>query len=113
IDVESVYYRLKNHRGLLGLSVAARCYGVKILPSGEKITLPGQVYEEEHYKRICFVGCQKGVNEKFAIDLIVERAVTKVERALGHPKAYRNLDKETKTGTCGYCGLQVKHHHHH
>uniref|UniRef100_A0A8C3FB52 NADH dehydrogenase [ubiquinone] iron-sulfur protein 6, mitochondrial n=1 Tax=Chrysemys picta bellii TaxID=8478 RepID=A0A8C3FB52_CHRPI len=63
------------------------------------------------------------VNETFAIDLIAEQPVNKVESrviscdggggALGHPKVYINLDKDTKTGTCGYCGLQFKQKHHH
>ncbi|KAJ8791115.1 hypothetical protein J1605_020785 [Eschrichtius robustus] len=58
------------------------------------------------------------VNENFAIDLIAEQPVSQVESrviscdggggALGHPKVYINLDKETKTGTCGYCGLQFR-----
>ncbi|XP_036620111.1 NADH dehydrogenase [ubiquinone] iron-sulfur protein 6, mitochondrial-like [Trichosurus vulpecula] len=106
-----------------GLPVSARCFGVKISPSGEKITHSGQVYDEEDYRRIRFVGRQKEVNENFAIDLISEQPVSEVESrviscdggggALGHPKVYINLDKETKTGTCGYCGLQFKQHHHH
>ncbi|XP_027724790.1 NADH dehydrogenase [ubiquinone] iron-sulfur protein 6, mitochondrial isoform X1 [Vombatus ursinus] len=106
-----------------GLPVAHRCFGVKISPSGEKITHTGQVYDEEDYRKIRFVGRQKEVNENFAVDLIAEQPVTKVESrviscdggggALGHPKVYINLDKETKTGTCGYCGLQFEQHHHH
>ncbi|KAF2975502.1 hypothetical protein EK904_012288 [Melospiza melodia maxima] len=62
------------------------------------------------------------VNKNFAIDLIAEQPVSQVESrviscdggggALGHPKVYINLDKETKTGTCGYCGLQFKQKHH-
>ena len=62
------------------------------------------------------------VNENFAIDLIAEQPVSEVESrviacdggggALGHPKVYINLDKETKTGTCGYCGLQFRQHRH-
>ncbi|NXE50963.1 NDUS6 protein, partial [Casuarius casuarius] len=58
------------------------------------------------------------VNRNFAIDLIAEQPVSEVESrviscdggggALGHPKVYINLDKDTKTGTCGYCGLQFK-----
>ncbi|XP_068932628.1 NADH dehydrogenase [ubiquinone] iron-sulfur protein 6, mitochondrial isoform X2 [Petaurus breviceps papuanus] len=92
-------------RAARGLPVASRCFGVKISPSGEKITHTGQV------------------NENFAIDLIAEQPVSQVESrviscdggggALGHPKVYINLDKETKTGTCGYCGLQFKQQHHH
>ncbi|XP_068932622.1 NADH dehydrogenase [ubiquinone] iron-sulfur protein 6, mitochondrial isoform X1 [Petaurus breviceps papuanus] len=110
-------------RAARGLPVASRCFGVKISPSGEKITHTGQVYDEDDYRRIRFVARQKEVNENFAIDLIAEQPVSQVESrviscdggggALGHPKVYINLDKETKTGTCGYCGLQFKQQHHH
>nr|XP_032636454.1 NADH dehydrogenase [ubiquinone] iron-sulfur protein 6, mitochondrial isoform X3 [Chelonoidis abingdonii] len=82
-----------------------------------------QVYEENDYRKVRFVARQKEVNETFAIDLIAEQPVNKVESrvvscdggggALGHPKVYINLDKDTKTGTCGYCGLQFKQKHHH
>ncbi|XP_044517857.1 NADH dehydrogenase [ubiquinone] iron-sulfur protein 6, mitochondrial-like [Gracilinanus agilis] len=106
-----------------GFPVAARCFGVQVSPTGEKIAHTGQVYDEDDYRRIRFVGRQKEVNENFAIDLIAEQPVSKVESrviscdggggALGHPKVYINLDKETKTGTCGYCGLQFTQHHHH
>ncbi|XP_031991473.1 NADH dehydrogenase [ubiquinone] iron-sulfur protein 6, mitochondrial [Hylobates moloch] len=81
-----------------------------------------QVYDDKDYRRIRFVGRQKEVNENFAIDLIAEQPVSEVETrviacdggggALGHPKVYINLDKETKTGMCGYCGLQFRQHHH-
>ncbi|XP_017594566.1 PREDICTED: NADH dehydrogenase [ubiquinone] iron-sulfur protein 6, mitochondrial [Corvus brachyrhynchos] len=80
------------------------------------------VYDEKDYRRVRFVGRQKEVNKNFAIDLIAEQPVSQVESrviscdggggALGHPKVYINLDKETKTGTCGYCGLQFKQKHH-
>ncbi|XP_044520450.1 NADH dehydrogenase [ubiquinone] iron-sulfur protein 6, mitochondrial-like [Gracilinanus agilis] len=106
-----------------GFPVAARCFGVQVSPTGEKITHTGQVYDEDDYRRIRFVGRQKEVNENFAIHLIAEQPVSKVESrviscdggggALGHPKVYINLDKETKTGTCGYCGLQFTQHHYH
>ncbi|XP_021510827.1 NADH dehydrogenase [ubiquinone] iron-sulfur protein 6, mitochondrial [Meriones unguiculatus] len=109
-------------RRLLALPRAARGFGVQVSPSGEKITHTGQVYDEKDYRRIRFVDRQKEVNENFAIDLIAEQPVNEVEHriiacdggggALGHPKVYINLDKETKTGTCGYCGLQFKQHHH-
>uniref|UniRef100_A0A5F8HGU3 Zinc finger CHCC-type domain-containing protein n=1 Tax=Monodelphis domestica TaxID=13616 RepID=A0A5F8HGU3_MONDO len=79
---------------------------------GEKITHTGQVYDEYDYRRIRFVGRQKDVNENFAIDLIAEQPTSKVERAPGHPKVYINLGKATKTGACGYCGLEFKQHHH-
>ncbi|XP_009464195.1 PREDICTED: NADH dehydrogenase [ubiquinone] iron-sulfur protein 6, mitochondrial [Nipponia nippon] len=82
----------------------------------------GKVYEEKDYRRVRFVGRQKEVNKNFAIDLIAEQPVSEVESrviscdggggALGHPKVYINLDKDTKTGTCGYCGLQFKQKHH-
>ncbi|KAM6453591.1 NADH dehydrogenase [ubiquinone] iron-sulfur protein 6, mitochondrial [Liasis olivaceus] len=100
-----------------------RNYGVVASPTGEKVTHTGQVYDEKDYRRVRFVGRQKEVNENFAIDLIAEQPVTAVETrvvscdggggALGHPKVYINLDKDTKTGTCGYCGLQYKQKHHH
>ncbi|XP_070603142.1 NADH dehydrogenase [ubiquinone] iron-sulfur protein 6, mitochondrial [Erythrolamprus reginae] len=100
-----------------------RNYGVETSPTGEKVTHTGQVYDEKDYRRVRFVGRQKEVNENFAIDLIAEQPVSEVETrvvwcdggggALGHPKVYINLDKDTKTGTCGYCGLQFKQKHHH
>ncbi|XP_023773809.1 NADH dehydrogenase [ubiquinone] iron-sulfur protein 6, mitochondrial, partial [Cyanistes caeruleus] len=81
-----------------------------------------EVYDEKDYRRVRFVGRQKEVNKSFAIDLIAEQPVSQVESrviscdggggALGHPKVYINLDKETKTGTCGYCGLQFKQKRH-
>ncbi|XP_053807850.1 NADH dehydrogenase [ubiquinone] iron-sulfur protein 6, mitochondrial isoform X2 [Vidua chalybeata] len=85
-------------------AAAARHYGVRASDTGELVTHTGQV------------------NKNFAIDLIAEQPVSQVESrviscdggggALGHPKVYINLDKETKTGTCGYCGLQFKRKHH-
>ncbi|XP_060630599.1 NADH dehydrogenase [ubiquinone] iron-sulfur protein 6, mitochondrial [Anolis sagrei] len=100
-----------------------RSYASAASPTGEKVTHTGQVYEEYDYRRVRFVGRQKEVNESFAIDLIAEQPVSEVETrvvscdggggALGHPKVYINLDKDTKTGTCGYCGLQFKQKHHH
>ncbi|KAM3838542.1 NADH dehydrogenase [ubiquinone] iron-sulfur protein 6, mitochondrial isoform 2-T2 [Vipera latastei] len=77
-------------------STLRRNYGVVTSPTGEKVTHTGQVYEEKDYRRVRFVGRQKEVNENFAIDLIAEQP-----------------DKDTKTGTCGYCGLQFKQKHHH
>ncbi|KAM4028220.1 NADH dehydrogenase [ubiquinone] iron-sulfur protein 6, mitochondrial [Anomaloglossus baeobatrachus] len=91
--------------------------------SGEKVTHTGQVFDEDDYRRVRFVGKQKEINEKFAINLIAEQPVNEADNrivscdggggALGHPRVYINLDKETKTGTCGYCGLQFKQKHHH
>ncbi|XP_034513000.1 NADH dehydrogenase [ubiquinone] iron-sulfur protein 6, mitochondrial isoform X2 [Ailuropoda melanoleuca] len=95
---------LRSGKAALSLPRGARCLAVRMSPTGEKITHTGQV------------------NENFAIDLIAEQPVSEVGSrvitcdggggALGHPKVYINLDKETKTGTCGYCGLQFRQHHH-
>ncbi|XP_056341227.1 NADH dehydrogenase [ubiquinone] iron-sulfur protein 6, mitochondrial [Oenanthe melanoleuca] len=107
---------------LAAAATAARPYGVRASNTGELVTHTGQVYDEKDYRRVRFVGRQKEVNKNFAIDLIAEQPVSQVESrviscdggggALGHPKVYINLDKETKTGTCGYCGLQFKQKHH-
>ncbi|KAM5157361.1 NADH dehydrogenase [ubiquinone] iron-sulfur protein 6, mitochondrial [Mantella aurantiaca] len=91
--------------------------------SGEKVTHTGQVYDNNDYRKIRFAGKQKEVNEQFAVKLIEEVPVNESENrivscdggggALGHPKVYINLDKETKSGTCGYCGLRFQQKHHH
>ncbi|XP_027752537.1 NADH dehydrogenase [ubiquinone] iron-sulfur protein 6, mitochondrial [Empidonax traillii] len=104
------------------VTAAVRPYGVRVSETGELVTHTGQVYDEKDYRRVRFVGRQKEVNKNFAIDLIAEQPVSEVESrviscdggggALGHPKVYINLDKDTKTGTCGYCGLQFKQKHH-
>ncbi|XP_034400956.1 NADH dehydrogenase [ubiquinone] iron-sulfur protein 6, mitochondrial [Cyclopterus lumpus] len=98
-------------------------YSLEVSSTGEAITHTGQVYDENDPRRARFVGKQKEVNTNFAIKLVAEEPVTDVEArvvscdggggALGHPKVYINLDKDTKVGTCGYCGLQFKHKHHH
>uniref|UniRef100_A0A8D0GNY8 NADH dehydrogenase [ubiquinone] iron-sulfur protein 6, mitochondrial n=1 Tax=Sphenodon punctatus TaxID=8508 RepID=A0A8D0GNY8_SPHPU len=100
-----------------------RNLSARVSSSGELVTHTGQVYEETDYRQVRFVGRQKEVNKSFAIDLIAEQPVNEVASrviscdggggALGHPKVYINLDKDTKTGTCGYCGLQFKQKHHH
>ncbi|XP_019395780.1 PREDICTED: NADH dehydrogenase [ubiquinone] iron-sulfur protein 6, mitochondrial isoform X2 [Crocodylus porosus] len=100
-----------------------RGYGARASATGELVTHTGQIYDEHDYRRTRFVTRQKEVNTSFAIDLIAEQPVNEAESrvvscdggggALGHPKVYINLDKETKTGTCGYCGLQFKQKHHH
>uniref|UniRef100_A0A8C5X3E7 NADH dehydrogenase [ubiquinone] iron-sulfur protein 6, mitochondrial n=1 Tax=Malurus cyaneus samueli TaxID=2593467 RepID=A0A8C5X3E7_9PASS len=105
----------------LAVTAAPRSYGVRASDTGELVTHTGQVYDAEDYRRVRFVGRQKEVNKSFAIDLIAEQPVSQVESrvvscdggggALGHPKVYER-DKETKTGTCGYCGLQFKQKHH-
>ncbi|XP_072365600.1 NADH dehydrogenase [ubiquinone] iron-sulfur protein 6, mitochondrial [Scyliorhinus torazame] len=96
--------------------------GTTIRRPEEKVTHTGQVYEKDDYRKVRFVGRQKEVNESFAIDLVAEEPVTETSDrvvscdggggALGHPKVYINLDKETKVGTCGYCGLRFKQIHH-
>ncbi|KAG5264804.1 hypothetical protein AALO_G00258190 [Alosa alosa] len=98
-------------------------YGVEVSKHGEEITHTGQVYDENDIRRARFVGRVKEVNKNFAINLVAEEPVTDVEArvvscdggggALGHPKVYINLDKTTKVGTCGYCGLQFKQKGHH
>ncbi|XP_037655368.1 NADH dehydrogenase [ubiquinone] iron-sulfur protein 6, mitochondrial [Choloepus didactylus] len=120
----ATFWRLLRRRRAAALSLlwGARRFGVRTSPTGEKVTHTGQVYDDKDYKRIRFVSRQKEVNENFAIDMIAEQPVSEVGSrviscdggggALGHPKVYINLDKETKTGTCGYCGLQFKQLHH-
>ncbi|KAF4100249.1 NADH dehydrogenase [ubiquinone] iron-sulfur protein 6, mitochondrial [Onychostoma macrolepis] len=117
----------KNTKALLnGLRLSAaptQQYSVQVSNYGEKITHTGQVYDENDVRRARFIVRQKEVNENFAINLVAEEPVTQIESrvvscdggggALGHPKVYINLDKETKVGTCGYCGLQFKQKHHH
>ncbi|KAB0374289.1 hypothetical protein FD755_014545, partial [Muntiacus reevesi] len=67
------------------------------------------------------VGGQKEVNGNFAVDLIAEQPVSEIESpvimcdgsggALGHTEMYRNLDRETKTWTCGSWGLRFRQNH--
>ncbi|XP_028820097.1 NADH dehydrogenase [ubiquinone] iron-sulfur protein 6, mitochondrial [Denticeps clupeoides] len=101
----------------------ARHRGVAVSDHGEQITHTGQVYDANDVRRARFASRQKEVNKNFAINLVAEEPVSDVGArvascdggggALGHPKVYINLDKETKVGTCGYCGLQFKQGHHH
>ncbi|XP_004460244.1 NADH dehydrogenase [ubiquinone] iron-sulfur protein 6, mitochondrial [Dasypus novemcinctus] len=112
----------RSRAAVLSLPRGVRCFGVRTSPTGEKVTHTGQVYDDKDYRKVRFVSRQKEVNESFAIDMIAEQPVSEVGSrviscdggggALGHPRVYINLDKETKTGTCGYCGLQFKQHHH-
>ncbi|XP_056264548.1 NADH dehydrogenase [ubiquinone] iron-sulfur protein 6, mitochondrial [Pseudoliparis swirei] len=108
----------------LRLTAAPVCrYSLEVSSTGETITHTGQAFEANDPRRARFVGRQKEVNTNFAIKLVAEEPVTGVEArvvscdggggALGHPKVYINLDKDTKVGTCGYCGLQFQHKHHH
>ncbi|XP_017532753.2 NADH dehydrogenase [ubiquinone] iron-sulfur protein 6, mitochondrial isoform X1 [Manis javanica] len=120
----AVTCRLLGRGGAVVLSLprGARCFGMHASLAGEKVTHTGQVYDDKDYRKIRFIGRQKEVNDNFAIDLIAEQPVSEVGSrviacdggggALGHPKVYINLDKETKTGTCGYCGLQFRQHPH-
>uniref|UniRef100_A0A3Q3XAC9 NADH dehydrogenase [ubiquinone] iron-sulfur protein 6, mitochondrial n=1 Tax=Mola mola TaxID=94237 RepID=A0A3Q3XAC9_MOLML len=104
-------------------ALPVRRYSVEVSTTGEAITHTGQVFDENDNRRARFVGRQKEVNKNFAIKLVAEEPVTDIEArvvscdggggALGHPKVYINLDKDTKVGTCGYCGLQFKQKHHH
>ncbi|KAJ0003187.1 hypothetical protein NQD34_008285 [Periophthalmus magnuspinnatus] len=104
-------------------AVSGQRYSLEVSSTGEVITHTGQVFEEKDPRRARFVGRQKEVNKNFAINLVAEEAVSHIEDrvvscdggggALGHPKVYINLDKDTKVGTCGYCGLQFKQNHHH
>ncbi|XP_061681817.1 NADH dehydrogenase [ubiquinone] iron-sulfur protein 6, mitochondrial [Syngnathoides biaculeatus] len=104
-------------------AVPAHRYSVEVSTSGEPITHTGQVFDAKDPRRARFVGRQKEVNNNWAIKLVAEESVTDIEArvvscdggggALGHPKVYINLDKDTKVGTCGYCGLQFKQKHHH
>uniref|UniRef100_A0A4W5Q4X8 NADH:ubiquinone oxidoreductase subunit S6 n=1 Tax=Hucho hucho TaxID=62062 RepID=A0A4W5Q4X8_9TELE len=91
-------------------ALSVQRYSLEVSTTGEQVTHTGQVYDENDPRRARFVGRQKEVNKNFAIKLVAEEPVS---GALGHPKVYINLDKETKVGTCGYCGLQFKQIHHH
>ncbi|XP_076610996.1 NADH dehydrogenase [ubiquinone] iron-sulfur protein 6, mitochondrial [Chaetodon auriga] len=104
-------------------AVPVHRYSIEVSSTGEPITHTGQVFDENDPRRVRFVGRQKEVNKNFAIKLVAEEPVTDIEArvvscdggggALGHPKVYINLDKDTKVGTCGYCGLQFKQKHNH
>ncbi|XP_062385667.1 NADH dehydrogenase [ubiquinone] iron-sulfur protein 6, mitochondrial [Sardina pilchardus] len=104
-------------------AVPASRYGVEVSKHGEAITHTGQVYDENDVRRARFIGKEKEVNKNFAIKLVAEESVSDVGTrvvscdggggALGHPKVYINLDKTTKVGTCGYCGLQFQQKGHH
>ncbi|EPY89914.1 hypothetical protein CB1_000069016 [Camelus ferus] len=47
-------------------------------PWTEDAALHSEVYEDEDYRKVRFVGRQKEVNENFAIDLIAEQPVSEV-----------------------------------
>ncbi|XP_043928717.1 NADH dehydrogenase [ubiquinone] iron-sulfur protein 6, mitochondrial-like, partial [Protopterus annectens] len=103
--------------------VPARAFALQGGQANEKVTHTGQVFEEGDYRKVRFVGRQKEVNERFAINLVAEEPPIEVEEnvtscnggggPLGHPRVYINLDNDSKFGTCGYCGLRFKRKHHH
>ncbi|MBN3299944.1 NADH dehydrogenase [ubiquinone] iron-sulfur protein 6, mitochondrial [Amia ocellicauda] len=121
------FINIKNARYILAplrVSVVPACrYSANVSTTGEKITHTGQVYDDTDFRRARFIGRQKEVNESFAINLVSEEPVKEVESrvvscdggggALGHPRVFINLDKDTKVGTCGYCGLRFQQKHHH
>ncbi|XP_008329464.1 NADH dehydrogenase [ubiquinone] iron-sulfur protein 6, mitochondrial [Cynoglossus semilaevis] len=104
-------------------AVSGHKYSLDASNSGEPVTHTGQVFDEKDHRRVRFLGRQKEVNKNFAIKLVAEEPVTDVTTrvvscdggggALGHPKVYLNLDKDTKVGTCGYCGKRFQQTHHH
>ena len=73
----------------------------------------GQKWERTDTRMARFVGKEKEVNTRFAIDLLSEEPTTIIDGshvfcsggsgALGHPKVYINLDKP-QIEPCGYCG---------
>uniref|UniRef100_A0A3P9HHM1 NADH dehydrogenase [ubiquinone] iron-sulfur protein 6, mitochondrial n=1 Tax=Oryzias latipes TaxID=8090 RepID=A0A3P9HHM1_ORYLA len=107
----------KNARVLRSTLTPVHRYSVEVSSAGEPITHTGQV----GFKPDIFRGDRPDVNKNFAIKLVAEEPVAEVGvrvvscdgggGALGHPKVYINLDKDTKVGTCGYCGLQFKQKH--
>ncbi|XP_017276497.1 NADH dehydrogenase [ubiquinone] iron-sulfur protein 6, mitochondrial [Kryptolebias marmoratus] len=108
---------------LRSIAAPVHRYSVEVSSAGEPVTHTGQVFDENDVRRVRFVGRQKEVNKNFAIALVAEEPVRHVETrvvscdggggALGHPKVYINLDKDSKVGTCGYCGLRFQQKHHH
>ncbi|XP_043263409.1 NADH dehydrogenase [ubiquinone] iron-sulfur protein 6, mitochondrial [Colletes gigas] len=89
--------------------------------SAKKVTHTGQLYEEDDYRNVRFLGRPKEVNDNWAIKLIDEVPPEPTKERivacdggggpLGHPKVYINLDKPGNH-TCGYCGLRfVKEDH--
>merc|ERR1712150_242951 len=81
------------------------------------VTHTGQVWDKDDYRRSRFVGKDKLVNPRFAIDLIaqdpvvvcnVRRVSSSSGGALGHPKVYINLDRP-EIATCGYSGQKFIH----
>merc|ERR1711874_200908 len=81
-------------------------------PNADKPTHTGQVWDQDDYRNIRFVGKDKLINPEWAIDLIAEDPIVVVNAshvwsdscgALGHPKVYINLDRP-EVGVCGYSG---------
>ncbi|XP_054164474.1 NADH dehydrogenase [ubiquinone] iron-sulfur protein 6, mitochondrial-like [Oppia nitens] len=82
----------------------------------DRQTHTGQTFAKDDYRLVRFVGKQKEINPRFAIDLIAEvQPISAKNRwvscdggggPLGHPKVFINLDDPGEYGTCGYCGLR-------
>ena len=77
-------------------------------------THTGQKWDEDDVRCARFMWKQKQINKQFAIDLIKEAPIIKVNTrviscsgpgnpALGHPKVYINLDTHEPVA-CPYCG---------
>ncbi|RWS12802.1 NADH dehydrogenase [ubiquinone] iron-sulfur protein 6-like protein [Dinothrombium tinctorium] len=90
----------------------------------EKETHTGQKWDEDDYRLVRFIGKEKQINERFAIDLIAETPPIACNQRvvhcdggdgpLGHPRVFINLD-QPGNHACGYCGLRFyldRDHHH-
>ncbi|KAK3608186.1 hypothetical protein CHS0354_039200 [Potamilus streckersoni] len=87
----------------------------------DKLTHTGQVWNKDDIRRMRFIGKDKLINKKFAIDLVAKDPIVVVEGrsvfshsggALGHPRVFINLDKP-EPGVCGYSGrrfIQAKYY---
>ena len=81
-----------------------------------------QSFAENDYRLARFVGKEKDVNTRFAIDLIEETPPMAVKARnthcdggngpLGHPRVFINLD-QPGNHACGYCGLRFYQDSHH
>ncbi|XP_045855561.1 NADH dehydrogenase [ubiquinone] iron-sulfur protein 6, mitochondrial isoform X2 [Meles meles] len=59
--VAVTFCRLLGRSGPAALSLprGVRCFGARTSPTGEKITHTGQVYDDEDYRKVRFLGRQK------------------------------------------------------
>lgn len=79
------------------------------------LLIDAQKFTENDYRLARFVGKEKEVNTRFAIDLVAEAAPIPVKSRntycdggngpLGHPRVFINLD-QPGNHSCGYCGLR-------